>query len=59
LLEICNILQLAFAEVAIRLQPRLNVSAVTLDPVNLSPDGIKTLLNGTVEALKGESVTVI
>lgn len=37
--------------VAVGLEPRLHVRPVTLDPVDLGPDRVETLLNGTVEAL--------
>jgi hypothetical protein len=40
-------------EVAVAAQPLLDIIAVTLDPVNLSADGIKALFNGAVEALHG------
>ena len=43
-------LQLAL-EIAVVAQPLLNIVAVTLEPVDLGADGVKTLLDGTIEAL--------
>lgn len=40
--------------VAVGLEPRLHVSPVTLDPVDLGADRVETLLNRTVEALYEE-----